>query len=67
MTTLTINIPDGKQKSIAAAVRSAGGRIVKVEAQKHDSHEADNEDEVTHGEFFGENIRRVIKAFSGKK
>jgi hypothetical protein len=64
MTTLTIKVPDGKAKELSAYAKEIGGEIVAKDKNAKTS--LNEEDEVTHGVFFGENIIRVIKAF-GKK
>ena len=64
MTILTIRIPDGKAPDVSAFVKNAGGEIISTTQKKSKSaEETDDNDEVTHESYFGENIRRVIKAF----
>jgi hypothetical protein len=58
MTTITIDIPDGKAKELSKYVTKIGGHVV-VQESKEEITDTD-EDEVTHGEFFGENIKRAI-------
>lgn len=60
MTTLTIKVPEGKAKDVSAYVKGIGGDVIKP---KKDT-EIDEDDEVTHEVYFGENIKRLIKAFS---
>lgn len=57
MTTLTIKVPDNKAKQLSSYAKEIGGEVVIKKNQ------ASEEEEVTHGVFFGENIKRVIKAF----
>ena len=61
MTTITVNVPKGKESEVSSYVKKIGGTVVTKtpEAEK----EVSEDDEVTHGVFFGENIQRVIKAF----
>ncbi|AYL97428.1 hypothetical protein [Mucilaginibacter celer] len=59
METLTIKIPDGKAKDVSNYIEHIGGKVIKKAVK-----ETEEEDEVTHESYFGENIRRVIKAFS---
>jgi len=61
MTTITFDIPDNKAKDLSKYAMKIGGHVVeknKTELKNKDNEE--DEDEVTHGEFFGENIRRAI-------
>ena len=60
MATLTIKIPDGKALDVSKYVKNIGGEVVNP---KKATTETEDDDEVTHGVFFGENINRVIKAF----
>ena len=60
MTTLTIKVPEGKAKDVSAYVKNIGGDVIK--SKKDDV--VDEDDEVTHEVYFGENIKRLIKAFS---
>jgi len=61
MTTVTVNIPDKDKRALSSFVKERGGEIVeeKKSVKIADISESDDE-EVTHGEFFGENIRRAI-------
>jgi hypothetical protein len=59
VTTITIDIPDSKATDLSKYATRMGGKVV-VKKIKEDVSE--EEDEVTHGVFFGENIKRVIKA-----
>jgi hypothetical protein len=61
MTTLTIKIPDGKTPDVSKYIQTIGGEVIK---SKKTATEIDEDDEVTHEQFFGENIKRLIKAFS---
>ena len=56
MATITINIRDNKATDLLKYAKKMGGRIV---AESELEMKADD-DGVTHGEFFGENIRRAI-------
>jgi hypothetical protein len=61
MTTLTVKIPESKKSDFNSFIKQIGGEIV---PEKQTSKSADEEDdEVTHEVFFGENIKRLIKAF----
>jgi len=64
MTTQTVKIPESKKSDFNSFIKQIGGEIV---SEKHRSKFADKEneedDEVTHEVFFGENIKRLIKAF----
>jgi len=56
MDTIIINIPEDKTPYISKIIKEVGGEIVSINKKA-------TIDEVTHGVFFGENIKRVIKAF----
>lgn len=66
MTTLKIKIPESKVGDVASYIQKIGGEV-----SQNESHYVtavppkteQNEDEVTHESFFGENIKRVIRAF----
>jgi len=60
MTTLTIKVPEGKAKDVSAYVKNIGGDVIKSKKDEM----IDEDDEVTHEVYFGENIKRLIKAFS---
>jgi len=62
METLTVKIPNGKSRDVSAYVKEIGGEVIQTKKIKADT-EQDEDNEVTHGVFFGENIKRVIKAF----
>jgi hypothetical protein len=66
MTILTIKVPDGKAPDVSRYVKNIGGEVIsnkqQIKAQSKESEVQD--DEVTHEAYFGENIKRVIKAFS---
>ncbi len=64
MTTLTAEIPDTKKKEVSLYIKKSGGKIIDTNDNRET--DLDEDDEVTHGVFFGENIRRVIKAFFSK-
>ena len=61
METLTIKIPNDKSKDVSNYVKDMGGKVIKP--SKTETKESDEDDEVTHAVFFGENIKRLIKAF----
>lgn len=65
MTTQTVKIPNSKKADFNSFVEQIGGEVVatKKTSKPVVNEEEDDEDEVTHGVFFGENIKRVIKAF----
>ncbi len=63
MTTLSIKIPENKAADVASYIQKIGGEVVKESRPAISPAEANDEDEVTHESFFGENIKRVIKAF----
>lgn len=62
MTTLNIKVPEGKESDLSSYVRKIGGEVVAEKKKVAQATEAE-EDEVTHESFFGENIKRVIRAF----
>ena len=58
MTTVTIDIADNKANELSKYAKKMGGHVV---VQKKESPDSDIEDEdVTHGEYFGENIKRAL-------
>jgi hypothetical protein len=64
MTTLSIKIPEGKESDLSSYVQKIGGEVIKDTRKTKLVVEAESEeDEVTHESYFGENIRRVIRAF----
>ena len=67
MTTITIDIPDSKASALSAYAAKMGGRVVdktkKIKTSLPQNAEQEDDDEVTHEHFFGENLRRVINAF----
>ncbi len=71
MNLLTVKIPNDKASAVSAYIKKIGGEIVaqnpvqvKAEAPGKGTEAGGEDDEVTHGSFFGENISRVIKAFA---
>jgi len=67
MTTLNIKIPEGKESDLSSYVKKLGGEVISDTNKKVATTEAEPEEaEVTHEAFFGENIRRVIRAFKSK-
>lgn len=62
METLTVKIPDGKSTDVSAYIKKIGGEV--IVANKKKQADIDEDDEVTHEQYFGENIKRLIKAFS---
>jgi len=62
MTTVTINIPDKEKRNLSSFVKERGGEIIdtKETGDQIETTENEEDNEVTHGEFFGENIRRAI-------
>lgn len=63
MTTVTVNIPDKDKRALSSFVKERGGEIIDAKKSVKIINASENEeddDEVTHGEFFGENIRRAI-------
>jgi hypothetical protein len=62
MTILTIKVPEGKAPDVSKYVKNIGGEVISNKPQATTKVE-DQEDEVTHESYFGENIKRVIKAF----
>jgi hypothetical protein len=60
MTVITVKIPDGRTKDVASFIKEIGGEVITNKSKVEIS---DEDDEVTHGVFFGENIKRVINAF----
>lgn len=64
MTTLSIKIPEGKESDLSSYVRKIGGEVITDTKKLAQAVEAEpEEDEVTHESFFGENIKRAIRAF----
>lgn len=61
MTTISIKIPEDKKAALSSFVKKIGGEVI-ADNKKPTSAEIE-EDEVTHESFFGENIKRVIRAF----
>ena len=63
---ITIDIPKGKELEVSKYVEKIGGRVVtqKQLIESKETEAIDKDDEVTHEVFFGENIKRLIKAFS---
>ncbi|RYE04652.1 MAG: hypothetical protein EOP33_08900 [Rickettsiaceae bacterium] len=61
---ITIDIPENKATELSKYAEKIGGRVVtyKTKTQVEDN----EEDEVTHGEYFGENIRRAINILRKK-
>ena len=65
MTIITIEVPDAKAPDVSKYVKNMGSEVISNKQQtktKIDEPE-DEDDEVTHESYFGENIKRVIKAF----
>lgn len=63
---ITIDIPESKAGDLSEYAEKIGGRVVH-QSTKAEAVSADNdEDEVTHGEYFGENIRRAINILRKK-
>jgi hypothetical protein len=60
MTVISFKIPHNKLSKVSSYIRKAGGRILTDQSEVI-LEEQDNK--VTHGVFFGENIKRLIKAF----
>lgn len=63
MITLKITIPEDKVVEVASYVPKIGGEVNKNNAVFTAIKPERDEDEVTHESFFGENIKRVIRAF----
>lgn len=63
MTTLSIKIPENKEADVASYIQKIGGEVVKFNSAVAELKPETEEDEVTHESFFGENIKRVIRAF----
>lgn len=63
MTTITIDIADSKATDLSKYAKKIGGRVV-VHKAVSKAEEEDND--VTHGEYFGENIRRAINILRGR-
>lgn len=61
METLTIKIPNGKSPAVASYVKEIGGEV--ISKKNKSDNDIDEDNEVTHEVYFGENIRRLIKAF----
>ncbi len=58
MTTITIDIADNKAADVSKYAEKNGGRVVMKKKVAKSEEEEDND--VTHGEYFGENIKRAI-------
>ena len=65
MTVIPYKIPEKKAKQVSIFMTRAGGATVNLNNENFE--EEDKDDEVTHGQFFGENIKRLIKAFKQSK
>ncbi|MVN20359.1 hypothetical protein [Mucilaginibacter arboris] len=66
MTTLNIKIPENKVADVASYVQKIGGEVTQNETHSVTAaapKPEQDEDEVTHESFFGENIKRAIRAF----
>jgi hypothetical protein len=63
MCMMTIEVPENKAIEISYLVEKNGGKIITRSSAKNNKHsEKEEELEVTHEKFFGENIRRALKA-----
>ena len=58
MTTITIDIADSKAKDLSKYAQEMGGHVVMQKKELTDIEV--EEDEVTHGSYFGENIKRAL-------
>lgn len=63
---LTIEIPANKAKDLSRYAEEIGGRLVSQKANEEKNDTETDDEEVTHGEYFGENIRRAIKILRKK-
>ena len=59
MTTLKIQIPEDKLSEVLSYVEKIGGEVIAIEITELET----EKDEILHNSFFGENIKRVIRAF----
>lgn len=64
MTTLTIKIPEAKATDLSKYVKNIGGEVITQKKDKINEDDLDIDNQVTHENFFGENIKRLIKAFN---
>lgn len=61
MTILTIKVPHGKATDVYKYVKNIGGEVISDQLQANETEEDD--DEVTHESYFGENTKKAMKAF----
>ena len=59
MITIKIQIPKDMELDLLSFVEKIGGEVISVETIEEET----VDDEVTHNSFFGENIKRAIRAF----
>ena len=64
MNTLIIEIPEKNVADLSDFITRSGGNIISPSSAPKDC--LDDDDEVTHARYFGENIRRVIHTFFRK-
>ena len=62
MTILNIKIPENKVADVTAYIQKLGGEVSKNPQSIASPKPEHNEDEISHESFFGENIKRVIRA-----
>ena len=63
---ITIDIPESKATDLSNYAEKIGGRVISPPNKVAIKDTDDDEDEVTHGEYFGENIRRAINILRKK-
>jgi len=65
MTTITIDIADNKAQTLSKYAKEIGGKVI-VEKKNAKPDEDLEDNDVTHGEYFGENIKRAINILRGR-
>ena len=66
MTTITIDIADNKAPDLSRYAKKIGGNVVAQQTVAKSPDEDTEDNDVTHGEYFGENIKRAIKILKGR-
>jgi hypothetical protein len=62
MKSIAYSIPDDRIHEVTKYIIELGGTVLSVESAELE----DEDDEVTHDLYFGENIKRLIRAFKKK-
>lgn len=63
---IIIDIPESKAADLSNYAKKIGGRVITPINKAKTKYDENEEDEVTHGEYFGENIRRAINILRKK-